>query len=398
MPIVCLRIPHFVLRIGLLDTPRLDGHPLVLSNPQSGRAVVLDATPEAREKGIRPGMTLREASALCPTAVTLVPDPVHEATISQEIQARLEQVSPLVEPDDAEQGCWYIDLTGLERHYGTYDQAARAVLACANPILRARAGLASGKFTARVAAGVAGGGTIRTVSDEDMPDFLAGASVTWLPLPADVVRQLERLGVLTLGAFTKLPGRKVAARFGPAGRAAWELARGHDNRPVIPPPRTQSVVENLAMPVPATSREMLLVGLRQMVTRAFGKPGLRGRHVRQVTLHALLEGEPPSWQRTLTLKEPCGRDRVIHALTLRLQDIDMPGPIEAVTLEFSGIANEVARQATFPMMGTRAMAPLTAAIHQLKHRYGLSPIYHVVEVEPWSRIPERRHALVSYDP
>ncbi len=120
---------------------------------------------------------------------------------------------------------------------------------------------------------------------------------------------------------------------------------------MIPPPRTQAVVEHLAMPVPAVSREMLMIGLRLMVTRAFGTPELRGRHVRQVRLHAVLEGERRSWERTLTLKEPCGRDRVIAALELRLQAIEMTGPIETVTLEFSGIASEVARQAAFSMMG-----------------------------------------------
>lgn len=398
MPIVCLRIPYFALRIALLDAPHLDGHPLVLSNPQSGRAIVLDATPEALEKGIRPGMNLREASALCPTAVVLAADPVRERTISQQIQERLEQVSPLVEPDEREQGCWYIDLAGLERYYGTYAEATQRLIACVDPILRARVGLGPGKFTARVAAGEARAGSIRAVSGEEAPDFLAGASVKWLPLPPDVIRQLERLGIPTLGAFTNLPARKVAARFGPAGRQAWELAGGQDTRPVIPPPRTQSVIEELVMPTPAVSREMLMTGLRQMVTRAFGKPELRGKHVRQVALHAILEGERRSWERTLTLKEPCGRDRVINALDLRLHTIEMAGPIEMVTLEFSGIVHETARQAAFSIMGPRAAAPLTAAVQQLKHRYGLSPLYHVVEVEPWSRIPERRHALITYDP
>ncbi|MDQ3655281.1 MAG: DNA polymerase Y family protein [Chloroflexota bacterium] len=398
MPIACLRIPYFELRIALLESPHLDGHPLVLSDPQSGRAIVLDATPEALEGGIRPGMNLREASALCPTAVVLASDPVRETTIGQQIQEQLEHLSPLVEPDGGDQGCWYIDLAGLERYYGTYAEAARRLIACADPILRARVGVASGKFTARVAAGVARAGSIRTVTDEEASSFLAEAPVKWLPLPPDVIRQLERLGIPTLGAFTNLPARKVAARFGPAGRAAWELARGQDNRPVIPPIRTQSVVEELAMPAPAVSREMLMIGLRQMVTRAFGKAELRDKHVRQVTLHAMLEGERRSWKRTLTLKEPCGQDRVIDALALRLQAIEMARPIEMVTLEFSGITNKVARQVTFPMMGARATAPLTAAVHQLKHRYGLSPIYHVVEVEPWSRIPERRHALIAYDP
>lgn len=398
MPIVCLRLPYFALRIALLESPQLDGHPLVLSNPQSGRAIVLDATPEALEKDIRPGMNLREASALCPTAVVLAADPVRERTVSQQIQERLEHLSPLVEPDEQEQGCWYIDLTGLERYYGTYAEAAQRLTACVDPILRARVGLAPDKFTARVAAGVAGAGSIRAVSAEEAAGFLAGASVKWLPLPPDIIRQLERLGIPTLGAFTNLPARKVAARFGPAGRQAWELARGQDNRPVIPPPRTQSVVEELVMPTPAVSREMLMIGLRQMVTRAFGKPELRGRHVRQVALHAILEGERRSWERTLTLKEPCGQARVINALDLRLQTIEMAGPIDMVRLEFSGIVSEVARQAAFSVMAPRAAAPLTAAIHQLKHRYGLSPIYRVVEVEPWSRIPERRHALITYDP
>ena len=398
MPIVCLRIPYFALRIALLESPHLDGKPLVLSNPQSGRAIVLDATPEALAGGIRPGMNLREASALCPTAVVLALDPVRESTISRQIQEQLEHLSPLVEPDEEEQGCWYIDLTGLERYYGSYAQATQRLIACVDPILRVKAGVASARFTARVAAGVAKPGSVRTVTDDEASGFLASASITWVPLPPEVIRQLERLGIPTLGAFTKLPARKVAARFGPAGRQAWELARGQDNRPVIPPPRTQSVTETLVMPAPAVSREMLMIGLRQMVTRAFAKPELRGKHVRQIALHAILEGERRSWERTLTLKEPCGRDRVINALELRLQAIEMAGPIEMVTLEFSGITNETARQAAFSMMGPRAAAPLTAAIHQLKHRYGLSPIYHVVEVEPWSRIPERRHALITYDP
>lgn len=398
MPIVCLRIPYFALRIALLESPHLNGKPLVLSNPQSGRAIVLDATPEALAGGIRPGMNLREASALCPTVVVLAADPVRERTVSQQIQNRLEHLSPLVEPDEAEQGCWYIDLTGLERYYGTYAQATQRLIACVDPILRGRVGVASARFTARVAAGVAKAGSIRTVTDDEAPGFLAEAPITWVPLPPDVIRQLEHLGIPTLGAFTKLPARKVAARFGPAGRQAWELARGQDNQPVVPPPRTRTVIEDLVMPTPAVSREMLMIGLRQMVTRAFGKAELRGKHVRQVALHAILEGERRSWQRTLTLKEPCGRDRVINALELRLQAIEMAGPIEMITIEFSGITTETARQGAFSMMGPRAAAPLTAAIHQLKHRYGLSPIYHVVEVEPWSRIPERRHALITYDP
>lgn len=93
------------------------------------------------------------------------------------------------------------------------------------------------------------------------------------------------------------------------------------------------------------------------------------------------------------LKEPCGQERVIKALELRLQDLELDGVVESVAVTFSGISEVVARQATLGGMGPRASAPLLAALEHLKHRYGYSPVYHVVKVEPWSRIPERRYAL-----
>jgi DNA polymerase-4/protein ImuB len=396
MAIACLRIPHFALRIALLDQPELDGLPLILSNPQSGRAVVVDATAEASGKGIRPGLTLRESTALCPDAVILMPNPAAEARISREILERLEALSPLVEADEQEQGCWYIDLTGLDRHFATTTAATERMIACVRSILRPRAGVASSKFTARVASGIAPSGTVRPVPKGAEQRFLAEAPVALLPFPPEMTHQLRRLGLDTLGALATLPAAKLAARFGPDGRLAWELASGIDRRTVTPRARDEIVIEELAMPTPAVSREMLLIGLRQLVTRAFSRRVLKGRQVRQVILRAVLEGRR-SWERTLVLKEPSGASQLITALDLRLQALEMPGPIESITLQLSGIVNEVAHQQVLPSMRPRHASSVTEAIHQLKQRYGMSPLFHVVEVEPWSRIPERRHALITYE-
>ena len=399
MPVACLRVPHFALRVALLDRPELDGAPLLLSDPRGsgGRAVVVDATPEALAKGIRLGMTLREASALCPDALTLLPNPARESVLQRQLLDRLERFSPAVEPDTTEAGCWYVDLAGLKRHYGAPLPAARRLLQLVSPALRPRAGVAPGKFVARIAAGVAAPGTVRAVAPAELSAFLAAASVTWLPLPAATITQLQRLGLETLGALAALPGAKVAARFGPEGRHAWELARGKDDSRVTPPRKLETVVETLAMPAPAVSREMLLVGLRQLVSRAFGRPALRGRYVRQVSLRLLIE-DNRSWERLLTLREPCGAARLIEALDLRLQALELPGPVTEVTIELSGLLDETARQEPFALMRPRRAPPLIAAVRHLKQRYGASPVYRIVEVEPWSRIPERRHALISYDP
>jgi hypothetical protein len=41
---------------------------------------------------------------------------------------------------------------------------------------------------------------------------------------------------------------------------------------------------------------------------------------------------------------------------------------------------------------------LREAIKELRLKLGHSPLYRVVEVDPWSRIPERRHALLNFEP
>ena len=41
---------------------------------------------------------------------------------------------------------------------------------------------------------------------------------------------------------------------------------------------------------------------------------------------------------------------------------------------------------------------LRTAVHEMKTRFINSSMYRVVEVYPGSRIPERRYALIDYDP
>jgi nucleotidyltransferase/DNA polymerase involved in DNA repair len=109
MPVAALIIPHFALRMSLLDQPELDGLPLVLTSPPNSRTVVEDCTPEASRHGIRPGMLLREVTALCPEAVFIEPNPVREANVFDDILRTLETFSPSIEAGPP--GCCYVSDT-----------------------------------------------------------------------------------------------------------------------------------------------------------------------------------------------------------------------------------------------------------------------------------------------
>jgi nucleotidyltransferase/DNA polymerase involved in DNA repair len=395
MPIACLLIPHFALRMALLEQPELDGRPLVLISSSQSRPDVLDCTPEAAKQGIRPGMLLREVTVLCPEAIFIEPNPVREHAVFEQMLRALETFSPAVEP--IVPGQCYIDLQGLQRHDASLEAAMERLLRLVSPLFRPRIGVAPGKFTAWIAARKTSPGGTTIVDSNAVVDFLAPIPTTWLPLPHDTTRRLERLGLRTIGDLASLPSSAMQARFGAMGKKLWELGNGIDDPTVAPRQRLEAVVEALTLPAPSTSRDMLLLGIKQLVHRAFGRPELRYRYVRQARLQVLIEGNR-SLDKELTFREPLDCQRVIEVLAHRLQQLELPGAAEGLILGLIDLVAGTARQERLPGLTSRKTRPLVEAARQLKRRYGASPLYHIVEVEPWSRIPERRHALISFDP
>ena len=124
--------------------------------------------------------------------------------------------------------------TGAVDHVLPAEQIAQAILQCIPAMLRPRVGIADGKFPARVAAGRAAPGGFRKITPSVTKETLAAEPVASLPMPVEMIRRLEQLGLATLGLLAELPPSAVAARFGPEGRRAWELANGNDPSPVTP--------------------------------------------------------------------------------------------------------------------------------------------------------------------
>ena len=74
------------------------------------------------------------------------------------------------------------------------------------------------------------------------------------------------------------------------------------------------------------------------------------------------------------------------------------GPVEELWLTLSELAGERGRQESI-FDEARDRERLKEAVGRLQTLLGKpAPLFHVREVEPWSRIPERRHALVQYVP
>lgn len=397
MAIACVRIPHYALRIATSQREVPDGTPMILRGESNGQLVVLDVTVEATRLGVRVGQQIREARALAPLALVISPDPVRETMVAHEIMTSFLQRSPLAMPDNHEPGCWYIDLVGLDRHFGSAEDAARHLLACAPDHLRPRVAVAPTMFAARVAAGVTRASQVLVIDHQQVRPFLDGASINWLPLAPQVIRDLQNVGIVTLGDLSHLTVGQVSARFGPDGVLAWEIANGIDRRQIVAPAQEPSVVISQAMPEATVSRDLLLLHLGQMVKRAFRDDSLQGRFAREVVIQAMYE-QGGSWVRRLSFKTALDRDHMLTALKLRLQDVEIAGSISVVSLRVTGIVSEGARQQAISALKPKATASLQEVAEQLRQRYGTPSLYRIVEVERWSRHPERQYALASFDP
>jgi DNA polymerase-4/protein ImuB len=369
---------------------------VVIGEAADGRKAVLDCSPEAEAQGVRAGMPVREALGLCRDAVFLPPDPTRYHETSETFLRALAGVSPLVEAGDL--GLAYVGVDGLQGHYEDEMALGEALVRAGRDGVRLEAsvGIAEGKFPSWAAAAVSAPGEVTAVPAGKEREFLAPLDVSLLPGSPEALRRLDLYGLRTMADLTALSLGPVQAQFGSEGRRLWELARGLDREPLRPQHPEEVLSERIGFLAPLVSVEALVVAGRQLLSRLH--PRLRRRAARRLRLRAALS-DGRSWERAVTFREATAdREQMLFILKSVLRVTPPPGAVEELVLEVFGLTQEVAKQAgLFPEKGRR-QRQLVEAVRQLRARFGQSPVYQIVEVEPWSRIPERRLALIDYDP
>ncbi|MEM7418016.1 MAG: DNA polymerase Y family protein [Gemmatimonadota bacterium] len=413
---LCLWLPTFELRLELVRTPELDRASVALLSPgESTRRTIWQVSERAHEAGVRPGQLVSQAVSLCTSLTLLEPDPAHYDAAVDTMLEVLTDLTPVVEP--AGRGRVFLGMDGLGRLFGSPPRLIQRALhslfgVFPSPLVAAtRAGMAPGKFGAWVAAASARSGQPVIVPEAELASFFARCPVAALPVDPLVIQRLERLGVSTLGELRRFPESALIAQFGEDGKhaLAWSTARRIDS--VRPWHRPRPVRVSLEFPQPVGTTETLHGALDRLVERALSRPARRGRSVTGVRMGAHLEGGG-SWFVETVLREPTAeRERIAAPLRAKMAISPPSKAVETLVLELTNFGVASAQTGLFDrrIEGGRyagghnfedgeVPTMLKDAVRELKLRLGHSPLYRVVEIDPWSRIPERRHALLSFDP
>ncbi|MSR35207.1 MAG: hypothetical protein EXR95_01000 [Gemmatimonadetes bacterium] len=413
---LCLWLPTFELRLELVRSPELDTTSVALLSTEGGtRRTVWQVSERAAIAGVRPGQLVSQAVSLCPALTLLEPDPAHYDAAQDGLLEVLAELTPVVEP--AGRGRIFLGMDGLGRLYGSGPNQVKRVLSTLFRVLPAplvaaiRAGLAPGKFGAWVAAAGARGGEPTIVPEDKLRAFLAGQPVGVLPVAEATLERLERLGVRTLGELIRFPTPALIGQFGEeGGRArAWATAERID--PVRPWHRPRPVRVALDFATPVGQVETLHGALDRLLERALARPGRRGRSVAALRVTGRLEGGG-SWMVEVVMREPTARPEALaFPLRARMGLTPPTRAVEALAVELFRFGPPSSQSGLFDRQDEAGRAQsgreltdgevphsLRDAVRELKLRLGHSPLYRVVEVDPHSRIPERRHALLSFDP
>jgi protein ImuB len=395
--VVCVLFARFALVAALEGRRELMGEPVALAPEAGRRQVVGEVSPAAEAFGVVQGMRVGEALARCPELRLVPPDPDGVRSLWRRMLDRLERIGAACESD--REGEAFFEADGLRGiHGGGLDD----VLAAARTAVGrgARIGCAPGRFSAYAAALRARPRRRNSVVVEarEVRAFLA-------PLPVGLLRSraglehlpelLERLGIRTLGELAALPPAAVAERFGHPGLLALDLAYGRDT-PLEPRRPAEPVIERLELPE-AASGPQLERALELLVARVLSRPERRGRTLRALGLAArFVEGG--TWRTKATLRgasADAGRLQLVLAPKLA----ELPAPAESIALEVEAWGPPAQDQGRLvedrSPAGVRR-ARIAEAVGQLRQAVGPEAALRVLEVDPDSRLPERRAVLAPY--
>lgn len=239
--IIHVDMDAFYASIEQRDKPELAGVPVIVGG-LSNRGVVATASYEARKFGVHSAMSMAEARRRCPEAVFITPDHRKYSFVSAQIRQILDRYSPLVEPLSLDEA--FLDVTGMDGLYADPADIARRIKDEIKQQLRltASAGVAPNKFLAKLASDLQKPDGLYIIRPGEEAQVLAGLPVRRLWGVGEVTAaSIAKLGIRTIGQFAAADPKLLERHIGRDVYDLQRLARGLDDRPVVPDQQIKSV-------------------------------------------------------------------------------------------------------------------------------------------------------------
>lgn len=228
--IAALWFPDWPIQAAQIEDSSLTGPIILVRNHH-----VEVCNRAARAAGVKRGMRLRQAQAICSEATVVEANEDRDGALFTAIATSLDDVASSVEV--LRPGLVIVDAGAASRFHG--ESAVEMLIdSVARKGVDSTVGVADEIATAIIAARDQEAGHV--VARGASKDFLAVQPVsvlsaeTALGVPSELVQQFQQLGLRRLGDVAKLPLRQVVNRFGPPGARVHDIVTARADRRVAP--------------------------------------------------------------------------------------------------------------------------------------------------------------------
>lgn len=322
----------FFVAVGLLERPDLVGKPVIVAR-DSGRSVVLSASYEARAFGVRSGMPVSRARAMCPQGILLDPSYADYPAYSEQVMAMFHDLTHLVEQISVDEA--FLDVSGAIRRLGSPVQIARQLRARIQREtgLTASVGIGASKTVAKIASTRSKPDGLLLVRAQDTVAFMAELPVGALWGVGERTEEaLRRAGLRTVGEIAQRTPQQLARVVGPAsGAHLHALAHGVDPRPVTPQREEKSLGAEQTFETDVRDIETLRRELLGLCHRTAARLRRQGVRARRVGLKLRWEDFTTiSRSRTVTHPFTSGHDLYTYAEELLSAELPLPSAVRLI--------------------------------------------------------------------
>lgn len=246
--IIHIDMDAFYASVELQQRPDLHDQPVVVAW-DGPRSVICAASYAARRHGLHSAMAVSTAKRICPQAIYLPPNFARYRTVCAHIHGIFARYTKLIEPLSLDEA--YLDVThytGPLNYARDIAQAIRSDI-LAETGLTASAGIAPNKFLAKIASDWRKPNGQLVIAPTQVLPFLAHLPVGKIPGVGQVTqRKMHDLGWHTVGELAQAERAQLVLHFGRWGHRLYDLARGHDPRPVKPNRIRQQISTEITLP------------------------------------------------------------------------------------------------------------------------------------------------------
>lgn len=223
----------FYASVETVRNPALQGKPVVVcGDPEKRHGIVLAATKEAKNHGIKTGMLAGECKRLCPSTVFVRPHMQLYIDVSVKITDILSQFTDRIFVYSIDEQ--FLNMTGCEKLFGTSHDMSASIIKEILDItgIRCRIGIGRNPLQAKMACDRFAKKNKKGIFELSPENY---AEYVW-PLPVKdlfgigtrMERSLHCMGVRNIGHLAKLPREKLRRRWGINGEVLWLNAHGID--------------------------------------------------------------------------------------------------------------------------------------------------------------------------